>query len=61
MKNSKEAVTKCFTFSVAMVIHIIADSEEEARTKLDKDGGIVTKREVTTLDAVVLHNELEKK
>lgn len=61
MKKNKEAVTKCFTFSVAMVIHIIADSEEEAKTKLDRDGGIVTKREVITLDAVALHNELEKK
>ena len=61
MKKDKEAITKCFTFSVAMVIHIIADSEEEAKTKLDKDGGIVTKREVNVLDIVELHNQLEKK
>ena len=61
MKKEKEEVTKCFTFSVSMVIHIIADSEEEAKTKLDKDGGIVTKREVNVLDVVELHNKLEKK
>lgn len=61
MKKDKEAITKCFTFSVAMVIHIIADSEEEAKAKLDKEGGIVTTREVNTLDVVELHNKLEKK
>ena len=61
MKKDKEAITKCFTFSVAMIVHIIADSEEEAKAKLDKEGGIVTKREVNTLDTVELHNELEKK
>jgi len=61
MKKEKEAITKCFTFSVAMIIHVIADSEEEAKTKLDKEGGIVTKREVETLDTVELHNKLEKK
>lgn len=61
MKKDKEEVTKCFTFSVAMIIHVIADSEEEAKTKLDKEGGVVTKREVTTLDTVELYNKLEKK
>jgi hypothetical protein len=61
MKKDKEAVTKCFTFSVAMIIHVIADSVEEAKTKLDKEGGIVTKREVNLLDTIELHNELEKK
>ena len=60
-KDKEEAITKCFTFSVVMIVHIIADSEEEAKTKLDKEGGIVTKREVDTLDAVELHNKLEKK
>jgi len=61
MKKDKEVVTKCFTFGVAMVIHIIADSEEEAKTKLDKEGGMVTKREVNLLDTVELYNELERK
>jgi hypothetical protein len=61
MKKEKETITKCFTFGVSMVIHIIADSEEEAKAKLDKEGGIVTAREVNTLDAVELHNKLEKK
>jgi hypothetical protein len=60
-KDKEEAITKCFTFSVAMIVHIIADSEEEAKTKLDKEGGMVTKREVETLDTVELHNKLEKK
>lgn len=61
MKKDKDAVTKCFTFGVTMIIQIIADSEEEAKTKLDKEGGIVTKREVNLLDSISLHNELEKK
>ena len=61
MKKEKETITKCFTFGVTMIIQIIADSEEEAKTKLDKEGGIVTKREVNLLDFVTLHNELEKK
>ena len=61
MKKDKEVVTQCFTFGVTMIIQIIADSEEEAKTKLDKEGGIVTKREVNLLDSVSLHNKLEKK
>jgi hypothetical protein len=61
MEKEKDAITKCFTFSVAMIVHVIADSEKEAKTKLDKEGGIVTKREVDTLDTIELHNKLEKK
>jgi len=61
MKKDKEVVTKCFTFGVKMVVHVIADSEEEAKAKLDREGGIVTKREVDTLDTIELHNKLEKK
>ena len=61
MKKEKDATTKCFTFGISMIVQIIADSEEEAKTKLDKEGGIVTKRDVTLLDSVELHNKLEKK
>lgn len=61
MAKDKDPITQCFTFGVTMIIHIIADGEEEAKTKLDKEGGIVTRREVNLLDAVALHNELERK
>ena len=54
----KEAkATQCFSYEVIMMVHIIADSEESAKTQLDEKGGIVTKREVKLLNSAVLYGE----
>ena len=52
--------TQCFSYQVTMLVHIIADEETAAKTQLDEKGGIVTKREVKLLNAVMLYGEKEK-
>jgi hypothetical protein len=49
--------TKCFSYEVTMLVHIIADDETTAKTQLDDKGGIVTKREVKLLNTAVLYGE----
>jgi hypothetical protein len=44
--------TLCFSYEVKMVIQILAENEEQARSKLDVDGGFISRREVTLKDAV---------
>ena len=55
IKETKTA--RCFSYEVTMLVHIIADEEEIAKTQLDEKGGIVTKREVKLLNAVKLYGE----
>jgi hypothetical protein len=55
-----EKVTQLFSYEVIMLVHIVADSEETAKTQLDDKGGIVTKRDVKLLNAAVLYGEQEK-
>jgi hypothetical protein len=56
----KEKVTQLFTYEVVMLVHIVADSEETAKTQLDEKGGIVTKRDVKLLNASALYGEDKK-
>ena len=58
IKETKK--TQCFSYEVVMMVHIIADDEKVARTKLDDKGGIVTKREVKLLNSVELYGEKEQ-
>jgi hypothetical protein len=58
-KIKEEKATKCFSFEVKMLVHIIADDEATAKTQLDDKGGIVTKRDVELLNAVTLYGEKE--
>lgn len=63
MKNEPKGtkkMTHCFSYEVVMLVHVIADSELEARSHLDDKGGIVTKREVKLLNAMALYGEKEK-
>lgn len=53
--------TSVFSYEVKMVVHVIADSAEEARSQLDEKGGVVTLREVELLNASVLFGEKESK
>jgi hypothetical protein len=59
IKESKP--TKCFSYEVTMLVHIIADDEINAKTQLDEKGGIVTKRDVKLLNSAVLYGEKETK
>jgi len=56
-KIKEEKTTKCFSYEVTMLVHIIADNEETAKSQLDEKGGIVTKREVKLLNTVTLYGE----
>lgn len=61
VKVKEEKVTKCYTYEVRMIVQIISDDDEQAaRAKLDKEGGYVTKRDVTLADAVSLYSGVEK-
>ena len=62
MKNNiskiKENKTKqCFSYEVVMLVHIIADDETTAKTQLDEQGGIVTKRDVKLVNTETLYGE----
>ena len=62
MKIVKETkTTKCFTYEVVMLVHIIADDEATAKSQLDEKGGIVTKREVKLLNTATLYGEEKDK
>jgi hypothetical protein len=52
-----EKKTQLFSYEVVMLVHIVADTETEAKSQLDEKGGIVTKRDVKLLNAAVLYGE----
>jgi hypothetical protein len=53
----QDKTTKCYTYEVRMIIQVISDEDDKgAQTKLDKEGGYVTSREVTLMDAVTLYS-----
>ena len=57
--KDKAKVLQCFSYEVVMLVHIIADNETTAKSQLDEKGGIVTKRDVKLLNAVILYGEQE--
>lgn len=57
VKVKEEKITKCYTYEVKMVVQVISDDDEQAaRAKLDKEGGYVTKRDVSLADVVSLYS-----
>ena len=48
--------TNCYSYKVEMIIQILAEDEESARSQLDKNGGYITSRTVTLRDSVPLYN-----
>jgi len=48
---------KVFTYNVNMLIQVLGDDESAAKDRLDKEGGFVSKREVTLVNTAELHNE----
>ena len=55
-KTKEKDSTKCYTYAVSMVIQILAENEQAAKEKLDKEGGYVTSRVTNLVDAVSLYN-----
>ena len=55
-KTKEKDSTKCYTYAVTMVIQVLAENEQAAKEKLDKEGGYVTNRVTTLVDAVSLYN-----
>jgi hypothetical protein len=53
----EEKVTQLFSYEVVMLVHIVADTEAEAKSQLDEKGGIVTKRDVKLLNSTPLYGE----
>ena len=56
-KTKKIETTKCFSYEVMMLVHVIADNEASASSQLDEKGGIVTKRDVKLVNTEVLYGE----
>lgn len=43
--------TKVFTYEVKMIVSIFDTNEKSAQEKLDREGGFVSNREVSLIDA----------
>lgn len=48
-------VTNCYSYEVKMVIQVLAPNEDIANAKLDKEGGYISKREVSLVKETPLH------
>jgi len=55
---TKAEATNCYTYEVKMLIQVLAEDEETASAKLDRDGGYITKREVVLKDTISLYSGL---
>lgn len=52
--------TMCFTYQVTMLVQVIGTDEYKAQKQLDEQGGFLTKREVTLVDAKELCSNFRK-
>jgi hypothetical protein len=59
MTEKEENRTTVYSYQVNMLVHIVADTPDAARLKLDEQGGIVTKRDVELVHSVALYGEKE--
>lgn len=51
MSEQENKETTVFTYEVKMIVSVFDTDDKSAQDKLDKDGGYVSKRKVTLLDA----------
>ena len=58
-KTAKE--TSCYTYEVTMVIQVLASTKGEADEKLDREGGFISKRDVSFKNSVSLYSEEQQK
>jgi lysozyme len=49
--------TSCYSYEVVMVVQVLAENKESADEKLDKDGGYVSKRQVTLKDVSITEQQ----
>lgn len=47
---------RSYTYEVKMIVHMLDTNEEQAKIKLDQQGGHVSSREVTLLDTSVVYD-----
>lgn len=52
--------TSCFTYEVKMIVQVLAEDKNDADSKLEREGGFVTHREVAFLDKVELFSGKNK-
>ena len=55
-EKEDKVTTYSYSYSVDMVVVVLANNEEQARTLLETQGGYVAKREVTLLDTKSVYN-----
>lgn len=48
--------TLCYTYEVTMIVQVLAESKDHADSKLEKEGGYVSKREVLFKNEVPLYS-----
>jgi hypothetical protein len=53
--------TFCYTYEVTMLIQVLAPTKEIADAKLDKEGGYISKRDVSFKRSLSLHTDLPEK
>ena len=56
IKTDEKDSTKCYTYALTMIVQVIAENEQSAKEKLDKEGGYVTSRTTNLVDAISLYN-----
>jgi hypothetical protein len=56
IKTDEKDSTKCYTYAITMIVQVIAENEQAAKEKLDKEGGYVTNRTINLVDAISLYN-----
>jgi len=59
MKKKDTKCTSIYSYEVVMLVHVIADDENAAKTQLDEKGGIMTSRDVKLLNSEKLYGEKE--
>lgn len=59
MGKKEEKRTTVYSYQVNMLVHVVADTPDEARKKLDDQGGIMTKRDVELVNSATLYGEKE--
>lgn len=57
MTKKYKKQTAVYTYEVDMMVHVVADTPDEARKKLDEQGGIMTKRDVKLVNSALLYGE----
>ena len=54
--ENRQNITSCYTYEVVMVVQVLASSKDDADIKLEKEGGYVSKRDVSFKDVVTLYS-----